>query len=148
RVERMLEFRQDIHHQMRSFGRFLAASASVPPMPGITAVRSLQSCGSRPKLRIWRWRSWRNSSMRSTRLLMRNSSSASTAGWSACSNFAVLRIATEAAHLVMDVLAEFEHALHPAVDAEDDFRPARSELPPPARSACLDQYRLPLGYSG
>src|SRR5690554_7863802 len=48
----------------------------------------------------------------------------------------------------MDVLAEFEHALHPAVDAEDDFRPARSELPPPARSACLDQYRLPLGYSG
>src|SRR5690554_8076261 len=51
-------------------------------------------------------------------------------------NFAVLRIATEAAHLVMDVLAEFEHALHPAVDAEDDFRPARSEI---GRASCRER---------
>ena len=39
-------------------------------------------------------------------------------------DFAVIRVAANGAHLLVDILAEFEHALYPAVDAENHFSPA------------------------
>ena len=50
--------------------------------------------------------------------------SAANKGHDRREDFAVIRVAANGTHLLVDVLAEFEHTLYPTVDAENHLGPA------------------------